>query len=227
LLYHAVGSRVDHDTYGFSIRPEMFERHMAALAQAPWVSLVDLHEGLGARASLRVAVTFDDGYKDNLAVAAPILLKLKIPFTVFVTTAFVRSGSSLYLTPAELRELADLPGVTIGSHGMTHIRLAECDDHTLWQELEGSRLMLEDLIGKPVTAITYPRGSVNRRVADMARRAGYTLGACSRFNINDARRDPLLLCRTEVVAADSERVFLQKLWGVWDWQRWRTKDPAI
>jgi peptidoglycan/xylan/chitin deacetylase (PgdA/CDA1 family) len=198
---------------------------MEILAESPWMSIVRLDEGRVSRAALRVAVTFDDGYRDTLAVAAPILLKHKIPFTVFVTTAFVRSGSSLYLTPAELRELADLPGVTIGSHGMTHIRLAECDDHTLWQELEGSRLTLEDMIGKPVTSIAYPHGSADLRVRDAARRAGYRIGVCSRSGINPPGRDPLLLCRTEVVAADSERVFLQKLQGAWDWYRWRMVDP--
>jgi len=226
LLYHAVGSRVDHDTYGLSIRPKMFERHMAVLANSQWVSVVDLREGLTAASPLRVAVTFDDGYRDTLAVAAPILLKYKIPFAVFVTAAFVRSGSSLYLIPAELRELADLPGVTIGSHGSSHAPLADCDEAALWQEVDGSRRALEDMIGRPVTSIAYPHGSVNRRVRDAARRAGYTVGVCSRFDINGSGRDPLLLCRTEVLAVDSERVFLQKLEGAWDWYRWRRPDPA-
>jgi peptidoglycan/xylan/chitin deacetylase (PgdA/CDA1 family) len=205
----------------------MFERHMAVLADSQWVSVVDLREGLAAASPLRVAVTFDDGYRDTLAVAAPILLKHKIPFTVFVTTAFVESGSSLYLTPAELRELADLPGVTIGSHGLSHAPLADCDEGMLWQEVDGSRRALEDMIGKPVTSIAYPHGSADLRVRDAARRAGYHLGVCSRFDINPPGRDPLLLCRTEVVVADSERVFLQKLYGDWDWCRWRRRDPAI
>ena len=26
--------------------------------------------------------------------------------------------------------------------------------------------------------------------------------------------------------ADTERVFLQMLWGAWDWYRWRAADPA-
>jgi peptidoglycan/xylan/chitin deacetylase (PgdA/CDA1 family) len=201
---------------------------MAVLAQSQRLSIVALHEGLDSNSPLRVAVTFDDGYRDNLSVAAPILLKYKIPFAIFVTSSFVsQNHSSIYLTRAELRELAALPGVAIGSHGASHTPLATCDDETLWDELYGSRACIEDIIGMPVKAISYPHGSVNRKVAAAAQKAGYQLGLCSRRDINDIKRDPLLLCRTEIVAADSERVFLQKLYGAWDWNRWLAGDPAL
>lgn len=226
LLYHSVGTRLAGDHYGISIAPGLFERHVAMLAKDERITLVGLSEQPADDAGLRVAVTFDDGYKDNLFVAAPILLKYQIPFTVFVTTSFVSSGSKDYLTLAELRELAALPGVTIGSHGATHFPLGACGDEALSEELHGSRCLLEDRLGMPVTAISYPHGSVNRRVVEAARRAGYTLGACSRMDINKSRRPRLLLCRTEIVGGDSERVFFQKLAGAWDWRRWRERDPA-
>jgi len=226
LLYHAVGSRLEHDAYGISIAPDLFTCHMAALVDSQDVTLADLSRAAFSDEGLRVAVTFDDGYKDNLHRAAPILLKYGVPFAVFVTSSFIRSGSADYLSPSELRELANLPGVTIGSHGATHVPLAGCDDRTLWNELHGSRLYLEDTIGRPVWAVSYPHGSVTRRVADVARQAGYITGVCSRFDINAPGRDPLLLCRTEIVAGDSERVFRQKLRGTWDWSRWQKVDPA-
>ena len=175
---------------------------------------------------LQVAVTLDDGYKDNLYIAAPILLKFKIPFTIFVTSAFITGRSQDYLTRNELRELSELPGVTIGSHGATHVPLAKCDGATLQKELYGSRAYLEDLIGREVKVISYPHGSVDRRCRDTASRAGYLRGGCSRFDINDETRDPLLLCRCEILSLDSERLFIQKLSGAWDWYRWRNRDPA-
>lgn len=228
LLYHAVGSRLPNHYYGISIDPGLFERQMAILARTRWAHAVDLFAGqqCSSPSVLRVAVTFDDGFKDNLYTAAPILCKHHIPFTVFVATSYVRNHSSAYLTPTELRELAALPGVTIGSHGVTHVPLAECENVVLRQELEGSRRELEDMIGKPVAAIAYPHGSVNLRVREASLEAGYTLGVCSRFDINDSARDPLLLCRSEVIASDSERVFVQKLAGAWDWSRWLSRDPA-
>lgn len=221
LLYHAVGTRLRHDPYGISIGVDLFERHMALLAGRTEIRLVGLLDWLPASPGLHVAVTFDDGYKDNLYQAAPILQRYDIPFTVFATSSFLRSGSDEYLTPGELRELAALPGVTIGSHGSTHRPLVACDDAALDAELGGSRQYLEDLLGGPVTAIAYPHGAADSHVTQAARRAGYTLGVCSRFGVNGPSHDPLVLCRTELIASDSERVFLQKLQGGWDWCRYR------
>ncbi len=226
MLYHAVGSRLAHDPYGISVEAKLFKEQTKFLSESPAVDVVRFQDGHAGNSSLRVALTFDDGYKDNLYTAAPILLEFNIPFTVFVTSAFIQSGSKEYLTPAELRELASLTGVNIGSHGATHLPLAGCDDQTLRQELSDSRSYIEDVIGREVTSVAYPHGSVNIRVRDAAQDIGYTRGACSRFGINDESRDPLLLCRCEVVAADSERVFLQKVKGAWDWYRWRERDPA-
>ena len=227
LLYHSVGSRLAHDSYGISIQPKLFERHMKLLAETEGAAVANLCEPRGATQGLRVALTFDDGYKDNLYTAAPILLKFQIPFTVFVTTSFMQNGSRDYLAERELRELASLPGVNIGSHGTTHTPLVQCDDSALWQELYESRCRIEDVIGRQVKAIAYPHGSVNQRVRKVAERAGYVVGVCSRFDINDENRDPLLLCRSEVLAADSERVFRQKISGAWDWFRWRSRDPLF
>lgn len=227
LLYHAIGSNIQHDTYGATVSRDLFEQHMALLAGDKGVSVVSLNEMVTTWSVLQVAVTFDDGYKDTLHKAAPILIGHSMPFTVFVTSSYIQRYSEEYLSTTELKELADLPGVTIGSHGSTHAPLAECDDSTLWQEVHGSRCSLEDMIGKPVTAISYPHGSVDGRVVEAARKAGYTLGACSRFDINGYSRDPLLLCRTEIIASDSGRVFLQKLHGVWDWRRWCSSEVPL
>lgn len=227
LIYHAVGSRISEDRLGiYTISPASFQAHMEALAAYPGTRMVPLAEGMRGE-GLRTAVTFDDGYKDNLTVAAPILLKHGIPFTVFISTEFVRTRDPSYLSPEDVRELGALPGVTLGTHGATHVPLTQCDDAALRRELLDSRHYLEDLLGKPVTTMSYPHGAVDRRVRDQVAAAGYTLAACSRFDINAPGRDPLLLCRTDILGIDSVRVFRQKLHGDWDWYRNRTGDPAL
>lgn len=217
LLYHSVGKEIPQDPYGISLEPRSFESQMRTLAESDWLTVADFNEPLLADDGLRVAVTFDDGFKDNLYQAAPVMLKYRIPFTVFVTSSFIRSGKAEYLNASELRELASLAGASIGSHGMTHTRLGQADDTTLWEELHDSRREIEDIIGKEVTAVSYPHGSVDVRVRDAARRAGYLRGGSSRFGINDEKSDPLWLSRCEIVARDTSRVFLQKLRGAWDW----------
>lgn len=230
LMYHSVGSSATGDTQGlYGIAPELFARHMAALAalaREQTLQVVALGDCLAANAATRVAVTFDDGYRDNLHCAAPVLTQHAIPFTVFVCSGFLDGTPDNCLSVAELRELGALPGVTIGAHGATHTPLTQLDDTTLRNELVASKARLEDIIGRAVTALSYPHGAVDRRVRDAAATAGYTLGASSRFDINAAGRDPLLLCRTDIHGGDSVRVFRQKLHGDWDWYRWRNADPA-
>ncbi len=227
LMYHAVGSSAVDDALGiYTISPELFAQQIAALAGHDRASIVSLEQGLAATAPQRVAVTFDDGYRDNLYRAAPILLQHGIPFTVFVCTDFIGQASGNCLTRGEVRELAMLPGVTIGSHGATHAPLTRLDARALNDELSSSKACLEDLTGRAVTSISYPHGAVDRRVRDATAAAGYAIGACSRFDINDTARDPLLLCRSDILGIDSVRVFRQKLHGDWDWYRWRSADPA-
>jgi peptidoglycan/xylan/chitin deacetylase (PgdA/CDA1 family) len=66
----------------------------------------------------------------------------------------------------------------IGSHGLTHIDLTRLDDTALRAETAGSRALLEELTGAPVTGFCYPYGTVDRRTQDAVRAAGYTY-ACA------------------------------------------------
>ena len=88
-------------------------RHLEHLARS-WeiVSLSDaarvLAEGPRGPGRTFAAVTFDDGYADNHAVALPVLASLRIPATVYVATGFTGSGARFAHDRlfATLRELA-------------------------------------------------------------------------------------------------------------------------
>lgn len=227
LMYHSVGTPIEGDTRGlYNMRFEQFEGHMRHLTQHWREALVPFDPAAFKGGAVRIAVTFDDGYLDNLTVAAPLLTDLGIPFTVFVCTGMVAQRQAGFLGPQEVRELAGLPGVRIGSHSMSHARLTLLDDHQLQEELSGSKFYLEDLIGREVDSLSYPHGDVDRRVRDAAGKVGYKIGGTSRFDVNGGGRDPLLLCRTDIWACDDLPVFREKLQGDWDWNRWRATDPA-
>lgn len=227
LLYHAIGSPALGDTLGlFSVSPDIFRKHIDHLSECHAGRVVGLDPDLRIESELQIAITFDDGYADNLDVAAPILVARGLPFTVFVTADFVMNSRPGFLTPAGLRELAAMPGARIGAHGATHVALSQCDDTKLFEELRSSKHYLEDTTGREVTTMAYPYGAANRRVRDAVGAAGYLLAASSYANVNDASRDRLMLGRTEVLEGDSLRVFRQKLHGDWDWRHWLTKDPV-
>ena len=227
LMYHAIGTKIESDRRRiYTISPARFGSHMRILAAEQSHSLKALNLGALRDDNPGIMLTFDDGYQDNLTQASPVLTRLGIPFTVFVTTGPVLAREPGFLSPEELRLLDRQHGVTIGAHGATHVPLAECGDRQLKEELAGSKAYLEDLLGHSVDTFSYPHGSVNRRVRDAAERAGFQIGATSRFDLNRFERDPLLVCRTDIWAADSDAVFSRKLAGDWDWMRWRHRDPS-
>lgn len=227
LMFHAIGSQALEDRRGlFSISPASFGMDLEELAARPQQRVVPFARNMLAADGQRLSITFDDGYADNLDVAAPLLVEQGLPFTVFVSSEFVRQGRPGFLTPQALRSLAGMPGASIGAHGASHVALTQCDDAQLRSELVSSRHYLEDVIGAPVETMAYPYGAVDRRVRDATEAAGYVLAACSQAGLNEAGRDPLLVRRTEVLSHDSPRHFRQKLDGHWDWYRWRTQDPA-
>jgi peptidoglycan/xylan/chitin deacetylase (PgdA/CDA1 family) len=112
LVYHRIGER-SLDPWHLMIDPQIFAGQIETLAH-DWtpISLSELVEGVGRRQlpERAVAVTFDDGYADNLEVAAPILLEHGIPTTLFVAAALIDAGgppwwdelASLLLEPARL-----------------------------------------------------------------------------------------------------------------------------
>ena len=135
-----------------------------------------------------VAVTFDDGYASTLR-AAPILEEVGFPGTVFVVTHFAETGRPLSWhgieqwhrpeTAGELRPLTwsdaealAARGWEIGSHAVTHPLLTRVDDERLEAELVESRATIERRIGS-CTALAYPYGQADSRVAACAERAGY------------------------------------------------------
>jgi peptidoglycan/xylan/chitin deacetylase (PgdA/CDA1 family) len=122
LTYHALGDfpRAE-DPYQLFLSPRAFEEQVAHLAahRRP-VSLEDaLSDGAEAPS---VAITFDDGYRSVLTVAAPILAHHGVPATVFVPTMWIGAANGwdlaaatdglAIMSAAELAELADY-GITV------------------------------------------------------------------------------------------------------------------
>lgn len=128
-----------------------------------------------------VTLTFDDGACSDL-VAAQELTRRSMLASFFVT--WTRVGSPSFLQPEEVAELSR-QGFTIGSHAMTHSHLTEMQPQALRDELVGSKQRLEDLIGKPVTALAVPFGAYNTSVLAAAIAAGYRRILTSDFRLAD------------------------------------------
>jgi peptidoglycan/xylan/chitin deacetylase (PgdA/CDA1 family) len=219
LMYHAVGTDVPGDIQQLYNMPlEIFRlqiEHLAYVQQSTSCYVRDLNNAV--ETSSGIVITFDDGYRDNFTVAAPLLIKYGLPFTVFVAPKLILDGDTRYLSIATLKELALLPGVTIGSHGYSHRRLTDLDDEELRNELHASRAWLEDAIQKSVVTMSYPHGAVNERVTTFVAAAGFEVAASSKFGAFNSVCDRLWLPRTDIWAKDGLNRFKSKLSGSWDW----------
>jgi peptidoglycan/xylan/chitin deacetylase (PgdA/CDA1 family) len=94
LLYHRVVKR-DTDPLGVCVAPANFVRQLEQLkATREILPLADLVDGEPSPRAL--AITFDDGYHDNLEHAAPALAAAGVPATLFVATGQVGDGSGFW-----------------------------------------------------------------------------------------------------------------------------------
>jgi hypothetical protein len=84
---------------------------------------------------------------------------------------------------------------TIGFHTRNHDKLVLLDDGQLDRALRDGCDDLERLVGYRLDAIAYPHGAADRRVADAARRRGYSCGFTTSPNVVTPASDPLLLGR--------------------------------
>ncbi len=90
LGYHRI-EYLTHDEYEVCVTPQHFAEQMEILSKyAHPISLRELVQDLkkGSEQPRSVAVTFDDGYADNLYQAEPILEKYAIPAMIFVCTGY-------------------------------------------------------------------------------------------------------------------------------------------
>ena len=227
LMYHRVDRLPYYDQ--LTISPELFEQHMAYLAAHQRViSLSQAVDELSSAEKIRpaVVVTFDDGYRDNLLHALPILERYKIPATIFVTTQFcdqthrhpryASTAQPLHVNWGEAIDLSRHHGITLGSHSVSHPYLSRLSDQQAEFEISGSRRLIQEKTGIAIDFFCYPSGDYCRRESGYAKQAGY-LGAVTVAPGTNRKTTPLYeLYRTEVTQNDSVTDLKHKLSGAFD-----------
>ncbi|MGE5508610.1 MAG: polysaccharide deacetylase family protein [Chitinophagales bacterium] len=137
----------------------------------------------GRVAGRPLVITFDDGWRDNLAAAA-VLRQRGFSGVIFVVTGSI--GRPLALTAAQLRAL-DREGFTIAAHTVTHPHLDRLSRPARLAELRQSRLQLQRLLGHRVDYFAYPYGSTDLSPDSgrLIQEAGYRLAFASHaFGLN-------------------------------------------
>jgi peptidoglycan/xylan/chitin deacetylase (PgdA/CDA1 family) len=237
LLYHEVVADEPREIHAVAVR--RFAAQMAWLRQAGYrvVALEDWLALGGARGLAAgqgrplprnaVAITFDDGYRDNYSAAWPVLQEHGFPATVFLVTGSM-GGTSCWregaldrtpmLTWAQVREMAR-SGVAFGAHTVTHPRLTGLDLESAGRELADSRDQIEQRLGRPVLSVAYPYSQLDPQIKALAGRCGYRLGCTYRPGyVGSAGRDALALERIAILATDTLDAFQGKVRGGLRWR---------
>ena len=111
LLYHRVADPA-RDVHGLCVPPAQFRTQLEMVRGIyDVVPLAELRGWLdaGRDPAGLVALTFDDGYLDNLALASPMLAEMELPATFFITTEHLDRPGEFWWDTLERLLLADRP----------------------------------------------------------------------------------------------------------------------
>jgi peptidoglycan/xylan/chitin deacetylase (PgdA/CDA1 family) len=225
LMYHIIAEPLSAQEARYCCAPRRFEAQMRHLRDSgvrllTLDELADAFDGRGQWPDVAAAVTFDDGFADTFANALPVLVRHRIPATMFAVVDRVGASNDWMsdrgypqrrlMSASELREMG-AAGVAIGSHTRSHPRLPELDATAKRDEIRGSKARLEDVMGRAVTAFAYPYGLFDEDARLGVEEAGYRVGCSTRSGFNGPDVDRYLLRRVEVYGRDNLWQFRQKL----------------
>lgn len=225
LVFHKVGPIPAAARYPRNyVRPEQFDALLGSLRRGGFESVTFAQylahrNGAGTLPRKPIILTFDDGYRTNAEIAAPILRRHGFRATIFVLPGRLGGTNDWdaeevqepLLTADEIRALhAD--GFEFGSHTVNHARLTAVPADVASMELRESRVALEALLGAPVSTICYPWAQHNDDVRRLAREAGYACGVGIRRRLNRPETDVMALHRIPVTYLDST---FRVRWDLW------------
>lgn len=95
LMYHRV-TDLDRDHYNLAVSPSRFEEQIAALCATRKVVPLDRLLDAPTGDERLAAITFDDGYRDVVTNALPVLERYSCPATLFITTAMLNSSREFW-----------------------------------------------------------------------------------------------------------------------------------
>lgn len=171
LMYHSVSISANR----LCIPPQKLDQQFTWLQQNGFNTItmkrllysLNKHQALPSRA---IVLTFDDGYRDNYDQAFPLLQKHHMVATIFLMTAKI--GTAVGLTPDQIKHMQEY-GIEFGSHTVHHVDLRYVSAAGLISEIQGSKHILENILGEKVVSFSYPSGKYTAATIQAVKDAGF------------------------------------------------------
>jgi len=213
LMYHVLGSPTAGDPY-----PELFVSAADFAAQMRYLvaqhytavrldQVVDFWHGRGRLPARPVVLTFDDGYRSDWAVAAPILERIGWPGVLNLCLNSVKNGD---LSPRLVTALVRA-GWEIDDHSLTHPDMTTLDAAALRRETVVSRRLLQRISGQRVSFFSYPAGRYDDQVIAALKAAGFKAATTEGPGLARPRGDRFTLPRVRVASGMSLSDFAKAL----------------
>lgn len=227
LLYHSIGDR----SWNGCVSPHKFEAQLAWIkSEHTPISYQQFRNWKLSGQKLpekAVMVTFDDGYVDNLELAAPILKKYKVPATLFGLTKVVYQAKYLkndypIMNFAQMTQLHTQYNWEIQSHSASHFNLTRLSQVKLKAQLKGSQNRLEQILHNRVDSISYPKGTYNLELIQQVKKY-YRFGWTARPGTVTKHTSNYELPRIEVMQNTSIDAFKAHLTQSVNWVQWLSR----
>jgi peptidoglycan/xylan/chitin deacetylase (PgdA/CDA1 family) len=208
LMYHKIGQRPRRVRLkGLYVTPKVFVRQLGEFRDGGFTTCAPTHATATPPAGSRVVFTFDDGFRNVFENALEPLVQHRFHAIQFLVANLLgktneweqREGES----PEPLMDVVQVrewlaAGHDIGSHSLTHPRLARLTLRDAREEIFASKKKLEDTFGRAIEHFCYPYGDWNDGVRDLVMEAGYRTACTTLYGVNSSTTSPFALHRITV-----------------------------
>lgn len=212
IMYHYVHYGANPDDK-LVVTPEAFQRQMRFLKErrynvVPLETLAVLIKEKRKIPARTIAITIDDGQRDNYDQIYPVLKKYNLPATMFVIVNEIGRVQNDKLSWDQIKEMRDSGLINFGSHALGAEPLVNIkSEEELEKQIFESKKILEGKLGKEVKIFSYPEGLFNAKIKKMAMQAGYLAAVSTSPGISSPSDDIFALKRLRI-SQNADNLFI-------------------